>query len=182
MISLYYTGGNSYLGENYSPKTTSLGGFISTTPIDSGESNSLFPNISQRDVENKKSFTIAIALKNIGSEVISNLRIWSELNSKIALKSKILIAVAPFISELKVENIKSIYSTPLNASFIETSIEEPIRIPTFIVDEYLVLWIKKEYIYNEEDIDLDNIELIESLIALQEQKISEELTLFIEYD
>lgn len=79
MIRLYYTGA-SILGEKIpSPSTTSLGNYVSNVKVPNGREESLFPNLSQCNLEDPDPIIIGLGIKNEGENILNSLT----LNLKI---------------------------------------------------------------------------------------------------
>ncbi len=77
MIRLFYTGASSDLKEQRL-SVKSLGGFISSSPVDNGVSEAFFSDLSQTSIAQDLPEYRMFALKNEGSSDITNLKIYYE--------------------------------------------------------------------------------------------------------
>lgn len=154
-MKLYYTGSDSFNGVQTDSKS-SLGGFISSTPIPNQKIGNLFSDISYNNLIKKPIEIIGIALKNELANKI-DLKIWIEKLSGGICNYQIAL-VAPTVqgSNLSLEKISTKDSYPYYASFINAISEgTAFYQATFNLNEYLGIWIKRE-------ITSDGLELYEN--------------------
>lgn len=116
---LYLTGANTSLRKsNEAPQTDtakSLGGYVSSTPVPSGELNALFDLISAYTLEKKPRETIAVALMNKLTQPIKDvtLKIVVEKDNIATFK----VAAVALSESLSMEHIANRYAEPMAAKF-----------------------------------------------------------------
>ena len=116
---LYLTGANTSLRKSSeAPQTDtakSLGGYVSSTPVPSGELNALFDLISAYTLEKKFRETIAVALINKLTQPIKDvtLKIVVEKDNIATFK----VAAVALSESLSMEHIANRYAEPMAAEF-----------------------------------------------------------------
>ena len=116
---LYLTGANTSLRKSSeAPQTDtakSLGGYVSSTPVPSGELNALFDLISAYTLEKKPRETIAVALINKLTQSIKDvtLKIVVEKDNIATFK----VAAVALSESLSMEHIANRYAEPMAAEF-----------------------------------------------------------------
>ena len=116
---LYLTGANTSLRKSSeAPQTDtakSLGGYVSSTPVPSGELNALFDLISAYTLEKKPRETIAVALINKLTQPIKDvtLKIVVEKDNIATFK----VAAVALSESLSMEHIANRYAEPMAAEF-----------------------------------------------------------------
>lgn len=101
----------------------SLGGYISSTPIPKNLINSLFSTISNKDLVDEKIDTLAIFLKNTGTEDIQNLNFTQVYESKLGKKTNLCKFEWGFVIPQANNCIELIGSKNENPFYVE--FEEP---------------------------------------------------------
>lgn len=119
----------------------STGGFCSSSPVSSGEINSLFGNISLMTLEKNKPQYICLVLKNIFNYEISDAELWFEYPQNAQCKFRVAL-VEPI--EREFEATPNFYSKPLYAQFEEANGEEDsIALPTLSSQGLLGIWVER---------------------------------------
>ena len=93
----------------------SLGGYVSSTPVSSGEVNALFDLISSYTLEKRKRETIALGLVNKLSQAVTNVTL------KIVVDKENLatfrVAAVALNNSMAMEKIANRYAEPMSAEF-----------------------------------------------------------------
>lgn len=121
-MRFYYTGAKTYLGVQTNP-LTSLGGFISSSPIPNNQLANLFGEISLLTINENLTENRAIVLKNELGANKSGLRLYYIYPKKAVTKLKIA-AIAPTengCDEFSLESLPNQRSSPYYATFYEAN-------------------------------------------------------------
>ena len=141
MLSILYTGG-LLANQQQSIGTSSMGGYISLTPIPNGRANSLFSDTCYYQKNTTECRLIGIKAQ----AAVTSLQIW--INNQDPLVSYEVAVVAPtadVCGDLCFEKLSKSSDIPLYAVFTETNINTPIIIGNLVVNQIIGLWIKRTY-------------------------------------
>ena len=116
---IFLTGAESSLVKSeFAPQNDagkSLGGYVSSTPVSSGEVNALFDLISSYTLEKRKRETIALGLVNKLSQAVTNVTL------KIVVDKENLatfrVAAVALNNSMAMEKIANRYAEPMSAEF-----------------------------------------------------------------
>lgn len=151
MLKFYYSGAKS-IGEPQPRPEKSLGGLISTSPVLNGEVNNLFEDASVVTIQEGKTQTIAIFLRNEGATPLLNLYLGYTMDSEAI--SSIQMGVVPVDSVTPLtERIDKPEGLPMSVEFYDLLISDA-TLPAaengagFIMEsfgsgEVLALWIQR---------------------------------------
>jgi len=141
MLKLFYTGAFAVNQPNLTPLLTSLGGFVSSSPIPNGRKNSLFSDISKAMSEKGKEEIIGLCIKNDSlTETVSDIQL-SILNPE-TLKGKFKIGFIAIGMDLQMEKLASSADLPYYTELIDfdglTTIEG-----NLLPGKYIGVWLQR---------------------------------------
>jgi hypothetical protein len=144
-MRLYYTGAPEHQATQGST-ISSLGGYISNTPVASGSVGSLFPDISQSEIYNKGRRVILVALKNSTGATVTDTKVYyTQENESLYTIQMGLITPAESCGEPVFEIVTKDSSLPIGVAFTTNKgIDNAINIPSLSSDKYVGIWIKIE--------------------------------------
>lgn len=145
-MKLYYTGSEKGNLPQTSP-LTSLGGYVSSTPLPNGSLNNLFGAISQYGKEKMIRQVRAIVLKNeTGATATPN--IWYDMISSEPITNYrfAFVTLAQNDCGWYMESIAQGDALPINATFIDPRTEvNKVAMPAMANNSYLGIWIERTY-------------------------------------
>lgn len=147
-MRLYYTGSTEPLGKQSNP-LLSLGGYISSTPLENVSDGNLFPSLSQNELTTKSIQTRMLVLKNeTGGTQVVNLY-YENLNDSIAYYKMALVAPAIDSCNNKYfEKIDNLNSVPVSASFTDNRAGNALTF-SMAADLYIGVWIQRVTLPNK---------------------------------
>lgn len=140
-MNLFYTVISQPDAAQSSP-LNSLGGFCSSSPVQSGEFNSLFGDASAYTLKKNMPEYIALMLKNTLCKTVKNLKFWIVPDPDPLFEIRIALAAPNENGEI--EHISTINSKPLYAEFYQPSENNPLEIEGFFeAGMELGVWIER---------------------------------------
>lgn len=148
MIKLYYTGATSFGEVIRSPQQNSLGGFISGIRVPNGRKNSLFFDVSLKDLEKRPEQIIGLAIKNEGAEKTS---LSIEINAE-SPKHEFKIGIEILGNSFEMEKLALSSDIPYNSDLEEIVLGTPkvydLTTTPWAENTYIGLWIQRKLISN----------------------------------
>lgn len=149
-MELFYTVISQPCAAQSSP-LNSLGGYCSTSKVQSGQFNSLFGDISSYSLKKNSPEYIALMLKNTTGSSVKNLKFWLEKDADSLCNIRIALASPNVNGEM--EHISTINSKPLYAEFYSPDKENPLEIEgIFEPGMELGLWIERSIIEGSDQV------------------------------
>lgn len=145
-MNLFYTNPND-ANQPQTDVIKSLGGFISSTKVRSGEKNAFFTDLTRYGKDKISTETLALILKNDSGINRTNIKVWFDpfINSVFDYE---LAAVSLFDAECgekMMERIGNRFSLPANASFYSINgVGNAANLGDLLNGEMLGLWIKRK--------------------------------------
>lgn len=148
---LLYTGAGVY--DNPQPlQELSLGGYPSNTIIANSKVDAIFGPISKTEVVKNLSLVRMIVLKNITSDTISNIKVWTKNYDDSLYRLKIAV-VAPATDSCNnpiYESLVDQYSLPYQAELAYKEAEDnAITIANLAAGEQVGIWLKREILLDK---------------------------------
>ena len=140
-MQLFYTVISQPCAAQSSP-LSSLGGYCSSSLVQSGDYNMIFGDISSYSLKKNSPEYIALILKNTTGKSVKDLRFWLEKDSDSLCNIRIALAELNVNGEM--EHVSTINSKPLYAEFYSPDKENPLEIEgTFEPGMELGIWIER---------------------------------------
>lgn len=143
-MQLFYTVISQPCAAQSSP-LNSLGGYCSSSPVQSGDYNTIFGDISSYSLKKDTPEYIALMLKNTTGGAVKNLKFWLEKDAESLCNIRMALASPNVNGEM--EHISTINSKPLYAEFYSPDKENPLEIDgIFEPGMELGIWIERSIV------------------------------------
>lgn len=173
MLRLYY----SVISSANQPQPDSrfsLGGFISNSPVSSGQLNAIFDDVSIYSlIQNRKTY-LCLIIRNDGDSETIDAELWIERFEEAICKFE--FALAQPNSKGEFEAVATIFSKPIYGEFEKANgKEDSITLPDLKPGEMIGLWIERsidmenefiknrnncDFLYENKDKELSTIESV----------------------
>lgn len=148
---LFYSGAeDAGLPQNVPDK--SLGGYISSSPIQNGTLNNVFGTINRSDVAANKRDTRLIVIKNTTGAAVNNVKAWiTGTDDSVSIIK--MAAVAPALDECSkpyFEQISSRDALPFQGTLeVKDAEGNSLNIGTIAANGFIGIWLSRELIADE---------------------------------
>lgn len=147
-MKFYYTTSGE-VESSQRKKSSSLGGYKSSTVIPNDDLNNLFGDITPFGITQNKPIYIGVMLKNeTGSDATGITFYFDYPTDPQIAYSKLEIAIVSLAQDAEgnyyMEHVDTQYSKPYNATFQESNgVGDSISLPDMVADSMLGMWIKR---------------------------------------
>jgi hypothetical protein len=159
-MRLYYTVSSEPEVQQTKPNL-SLGGYKSSSPIQSSIIGNLFGDISMYTVKNNnQNQYIGLVLKNETGGIIENVKLWFDYNDDCYSNIKVASIDLSVDGDGRyvMERVSSINSKPIYAEFFEANTEvNAVDLGGLQVDETIGIWLKRSFLIDKIKEDQNNI-------------------------
>lgn len=159
-MQLLLTGATTFLAAQLDP-SKSLGGYISSSEVQSGTLSNIFDTISTytKQISNKKE-TRAIVIKNDSLKTYDNLKVWTvypyvddedNSDSSVVIDTNITTiklgyqaVTADACGDLSAQKLSTVYAIPYSVTLVEAErFENALSLPDIESGDYLALFIQR---------------------------------------
>lgn len=143
-MKLYYTGATDFEQPQSNP-LLSLGGYISSSPVQNASISNLFGSISQKALKNGSREIRAVVLKNELAQP-QNVQLYYDNVSKEPVSSLMMALVSPAQDDcggLYIEKVDRIYNRPVSGLFIDNRGESNALTFTIQPSQFIAVWIER---------------------------------------